>query len=351
MKAGVYYGPRDVRYEDVPDLALTGDYFDALIKVEAAGICGSDMHRYNNAPGAPVQGNRVFGHELAGTVIEVGPNVTGIKVGDRVGVEPLVTCGACRYCKCGEYQICADLAHVGGKHSGGFAQYAKAPHKNLFKLPDHVPFDEASTLDCYSVAVHALRRVPVTIGDTVVVIGTGAIGICISQVAKAAGAAKVIIVGRRESALEVARNCGIADAFNSAKGDLTEYVMSQTGGMGADVAFEAVGGPGGASTMQQAIDVLRPMGTVGCVANPNIAEINFRNMYRKELSMKFVQSFSAWGPRPEFEIALRMMAEGRINAKHMITHHLSLKDVSAGFEAMRDRNASGACKVVLLPHA
>ena len=347
MKAGVYYGPRDVRYEDVEDLALTGDRFDVLIKVEAAGICGSDMHRYRANPSSPVVGNRVFGHELAGTVVQIGANVTDLKVGDRVGVEPLVTCGVCRFCRCGEYQICADLAHVGGKYSGGFAQYSKAPRKNLFKLPDHVPFDEASTLDCYSVAVHALRRVPVTIGDTVVVIGTGAIGICIAQVAKAAGAANVIIVGRRESALDVARNCGIATVFNSDTGDLTEFVMSRTGGMGADIVFEAVGNT--ASTLQQAIDALRPMGTVGVVANPNIAEINFRNMYRKELNIMFVQSFSAWGPRPEFEIALRMMAEGRINAKPMITHRLGLKDVSAGFEAMYDRNTSGACKVVLIP--
>lgn len=347
MKAGVFYGAGDIRFEEVEDLALTGDQFDVLVKVEAVGICGSDLHRYNGHSVLPLA-QPIGGHEISGTVVEIGPNVTNVAVGDRVGVEPVISCGECRFCRIGEYQVCSNSTNIGSRHSGGFAQYTKAPHKKVFRLPEHISFEEACTLDCYTVAVHALRRVPVTMGDTVVVIGAGAIGITTAQVVQAAGASRVVIVDVLDNILEVAKKCGIPLTFNSAKGDLKEYIMDLTGGIGADVVFEAVGGK--APTLQQAAQIVRPLGAIGHLGSRSSIEMSIMDAYGKEATITFLYAYSTWGPRPEFEVALQLMADRRIDAASIITHRLALKDIKTGFDAMADKAASGAVKVILSPN-
>jgi len=346
MKAGVFYGPYDIRYEDVEDPVLKDDELDVLIKVEAAGICGSDINMFTG--GYPVPYKAVLGHELCGTVIETGDGVTNVSAGDRVGIQPLFGCGTCVYCATGNYHICQSLSHVGIAHSGGFAQYSKAPCKNVYRLPDHVTFEEASLLDCYAVAVHALKKVPVTVGDTVVVFGAGTVGISTAQAVIAAGASRVAVIGIHDNVLDVAKKAGIEHVFNSKKGDVKKYVMDLTGGLGADIAFDSVGRD--APTMQQALTVIRPGGVIGSLGYRYSGDFDYTEAFAKEPTIVYISSYSVWGVRTEFEIALLMMADRRFDAASLITHRIELKDINKGLEMMMNKAKYGVVKAVILPN-
>ena len=162
MKAALFYGGPDIRVETVPD-PVPGPG-EVLVRVRAAGVCGSDLHRYRNKDDRRAEPS-MTGHELAGEVAAVGPGVTGLTAGQRVGVEPrhLVSCGHCRWCLRGDTELCPEVGMENGKHMGstGFAEYSLEPAHNCYPLPDTLPFDEAAILDVYAVAVHALHRVPV----------------------------------------------------------------------------------------------------------------------------------------------------------------------------------------------
>ncbi len=352
MKAAVFYSGADVRVEDVPDLKPGAG--EVLCRVGAAGICGSDLHGYRAAKeGRPWGGTypRVApGHELAGTVVELGPEVDGLTVGDRVGIEPLCGCGKCEWCRTGQYHLCPKLEHIGGARSGGFAEHAVAPQDKCFKLPDRIGFDEASTLDCAAVGLHAVHRVPIRPDDVVVVFGAGPIGLYTAACARIAGARQVIVVGgRRERPLAVAREAyGAHHTLRASDGDPVQAILDLTCGLGAEVVFETVGGR--ANTLDQCLASARRGGAVGIVGafhepqtiTPGLA-------MRKELSVLWVWSYAMWGTRAEYAIALDMLAEGRLQALPMITHRFPLSEIAAAFDAADDKGASDAIKVVVEP--
>jgi len=348
VKAGVFYGPYDVRYEEVDDPILTGeDELDVLIKVEAAGICGSDINMYTGGYAVPEKA--ILGHELSGTVVKTGEGVTNVKPGDRVGIQPLFGCGTCVYCRTGDYHICQSLLHVGIAHSGGFAEYSKAPAKNVYRLPDHLTFEEASLLDCYAVAVHALKKVPVSVGDTVVVFGAGAVGLSTAQATLAAGASKVAVIGIHDNVLEVANKAGFEHTFNSLKGDVKQYIMEFTNGAGADIAFDTVGRD--APTLRQALNVIRPGGVIGSLGYRYSGTLDYTEAFAKEPVIIFISSYSVWGVKTEFEIALQIMANKRVDANALITHRIELKDINKGLEMMMDKTQYGVVKIVVLPNS
>jgi len=347
MKAGIFYGPGDVRYEEIETPKLEpGDEFDVLIHVMAAGVCGSDMHYYKGEAPEALRERAVLGHELSGVVLEVGVNVTNVKPGDRVGVEPLIGCGVCAYCLSGDYHLCQSLKHIGYFYGGGFAEYVKAPHGKVYLLPDSVSFEEASTLDCYAVAVHAMKRVAVNIHDFVVVIGAGPLGICTAQVAQAAGARKVILVDLIEEILALARQSGINDTINSSQGNIVEEIMRLTGGKGADIVFETVGG--NAPTLDQSVEMVRYGGTVGLIGMRNRSTIDFWKAHGKELNLTFIYSYAYWNYATEFEIALQMMADRHLNAKPMITHRFPMSRIKEAFDTTLNKQSSKAIKVVVI---
>lgn len=180
-----FYGPKDIKVEEVerPEIS-TGE---VLIRVKAVGICGSDLHFYEGEAPIELSPKAVLGHELSGEVVAVGNGVEKVKVGDRLGVEPLISCGKCAFCAIGEYHLCKELKHIGYIFKGGFAEYTKAPQEKVFKLPSNVSYEEASLLDCYAVSVHAIHRVRVRVSDVVVVLGGGPLGLTTAQVVKATG--------------------------------------------------------------------------------------------------------------------------------------------------------------------
>lgn len=356
MKAALFYGGADIRVEERP-VPEPGPG-EVLVRVHAAGICGSDLHGYRGA--APTQsqdvsrsGGRENGHELAGEVAALGSGVSGFVIGQRVGIEPehLIGCGHCPACRRGDTHLCPTRGQRNGERhvSHGFSQYDVCVATNVHPLPSNVSTEAAAILDCYACAVHAVHRTSITPFTTAVVIGTGAIGMTLGQTLRARGAGRVIMVGTRPEPLERALEAGAADVViaNSLE-DPVARVLDRSGGVGADVVFETVGG--NAPTLGQAIQIARPGGTV-CILGVFVQQLGFdpTPAYRKELTITWSNSYSWWNGASEYEIALGLLASGRVRAEPLITHHYPLAEISQAFAAANDKRGSGAIKVMVHP--
>lgn len=347
MKAAVYYGPRDIRVEEVPE--PTPGSTEAKIAIAAAGICGSDMHPYRGASHELVDRmrGRILGHEVSGTVVEVGRDVTEVKIGDRVSVEPLVGCGYCRFCRSGRYHLCRELQHIGGARPGGFAEYTIAPQSKLYKLPDSVSFSEGALLDCLAVGVHAVHRVPPDVRHTVAIVGAGTIGLSILEVVRVMGATTVV-VDTLSAPLEMAKDLGADHVICSSEADPAEALSVLTGGRKADVVYEAVGGSGG--TFATSLDLVGRGGTVGVVGSfQRPLELPPWESLIREITVRFIWSYANWGADPEFQIALDLLSRGRLDASALITHRVPLERICDGFEVMDRKHETGAMKVLVIP--
>lgn len=349
MKAALFYGGPDIRVEELPRPEPGPG--EVLVRVRAAGICGSDLHGFRRVRPEPAGPGRENGHELAGTVAGLGAGVTGLSVGQRVGIEPehLIGCGACRDCARGDTHLCAERGRKHGERLGshGFSEYDVCVATNVHALPDNVSDDAASILDCYACAVHAVRRAPVAPYATAAVIGTGAIGMNVGQVVRSRGAARVVMVGTRPQPLEIAREAGAADeGVAGSEGDPVKAVLDLTGGEGAEVVYETVGGD--APTLEQAVQMARRGGTIcvmGIFTTP--PALDERTAYRKELTIAWCNSYSKWDGVSEYEIALDLLATGRVRAEPLITHHFPLEKIGEAFAAAADKKSSGAIKVLV----
>ena len=354
MKAALFYGGHDIRVEELAD-PVPG-HGEVLVDVGAAGVCGSDLHPYRGASpwGDQAPGPRRAGHELAGTVAALGPGVSGLEVGQRVGVEPmhLVGCGACRQCRRGDYHICPQRGLHNGQRRGsaGFSELDLVVAENVYPLPDHVSLEAASLLDVYGCGVHAVNRIPLRPTDVVCVVGTGPIGLTMGQVARAAGVRKVIVIGRRDEPLAFAVQVGAADLVvnNTTVSNLAEAIADLTDGELCDVVFESVGGT--ADTVEQAVAAAAYGGKIGIIgAFWGDVAVAYRAANRKEIDLRWCNSYATWNGVREYQIALDLLAEGRVQAEPLITHRYLLTEIDAAFRAADDKRASGAVKVVIQP--
>ena len=229
---------------------------DILVKVRAAGICHSDVHyRGGKSPVYPLP--MTLGHEVAGIVEVVGPAVTRVKIGDRVCLHYMVTCGDCYYCTSGNEQFCAKGKMLGHYTAGGFAEYVAIPERNAIPLPDEIPFEQGATLMCASAtSFHALRKARLKAGETAAIIGIGGLGMSAIQLARACGALDVYAVDINPKKLALARRLG-AIPVNAAEGNPVDAIRRLTGGKGVDVSLELIGLP---QTMRQALQSLAVMG-------------------------------------------------------------------------------------------
>ncbi len=244
MKALLLKEYRKLEVTDVPAPQVGAG--DVRVAVRACGICGSDIHGYDGSTGRRIP-PLVMGHEAAGVVVETGPGVDSLRVGDRVTFDSTVWCGECDYCRRGAINLC-DRRQVLGvscgdyRRHGAFAEYVVVPERIVYRLPDELPFHEAAFIEAVSVAVHAVERTPVRLGDTAVLVGSGMIGLLVLQALKLAGAGKVIAVDRDADKLKLARELGATDVIRaSTPEEVGTAVGELTGGRGADVAVEAVG--------------------------------------------------------------------------------------------------------------
>ncbi len=336
MLAARFYGPRDIRIEEVPD-PVPGPG-EAVVRVTVAGICGGDLHEYRAARQLyPTPYPRpAQGHELAGDVFAVGPGTEGVAPGDRVAVQPMLSCGECERCLAGRFALCPRLEHIGVARPGGFAELCVAPTENLYRLPDAVGYEEGALLDCTAVAVHALRRVPVPAGAHVAVLGTGAIGQAVAQLARLAGAGRVTVVGTRPGPLAAARLLGADETVDLGAGEAPPT--------GADVVYETAGG---ADQLERALAAAGPGGAGGIVGETfEPLEIDPARAMARELTIAFVWSHDG---RSEYLRALDLAASGQVRLAPIVTHRYPLAELPEAFGVALDRARSGAIKVIVTP--
>jgi len=336
MKAAVLHAVGDLRYEDIPTPEIAVG--EVLIKVRAAGVCGSDIPRVMK------KGTYSFplvpGHEFAGAVVKIGDHTSGsFSVGDRVAVFPLIPCRKCAYCQIGEYAQCDNYDYLGSRRDGGFAEYVAAPADNLVPMPDGVDFNCAAMTEPASVALHALRRTGVDTGDSVAILGAGPIGIILAQWARSCGAGRVFLADIVDEKLDVARKLGFTDCVNAAHEDTVKRIVEETGGRGADICVEAAGT---AITLEQSLRIVRKLGKVILMGNVSgdvlIPERTASAILRGQLTIygTWNSSFTAV-PKNEWQTALQFMASGRLDLKPLITHRFRLDQVDDAFDMMYNR--------------
>jgi L-iditol 2-dehydrogenase len=317
---------------------------DVRIRVSTCGICGSDVHGFDGSSGRRIP-PLIMGHEAAGTVESVGPEVDSLGPGDRVTFDSMISCGACRFCRAGDQNLCDNRRVVGVSpgewtRHGAFAEYVVVPHHIVFRLPEGLSFEHAAMVEPVSVAVHAVNRTSIRLGDQAVVVGCGMIGLLTIQAAKAAGCGTVFAVDLDPTRLERAARLG-ADVTLDAKDDVAAAVIAATGGQGADVAFEAVGA---AKPIATAIQSLRKGGTLTLIGNvtPRV-EVDLQAIVTRELTLAGTCASSG-----EYPLCLDLLGRGVVTVDELVTAVAPLEDGPAWFERLYAREP-GLMKVILQP--
>lgn len=336
MKAGLYYAEQKVMVGQLEKPATkTGE---ALIKVSFAGICGTDMMIYSGKhprAKAPL----AMGHEFSGVIEEINGE-TDFQVGDRIAVEPTISCGECDACISGNPHVCVTLKLIGIDSHGGFAEYAAVPLHRLHAVPDTLSDAHAALAEPVAVAIHTVRKSDVKVGDSVLVLGAGPIGLLIAATARLAGAGKIFISDVSPFRLVKAEQLGFI-ALDSKKVDVVEAVKAATKGNGADVVFEVAGN---AVTADQMIHACRTRGQIVVVSVfKQPPAVNLAAMHFRELSLTTTRCYS----HSDFASAISMMATGQIDVSPFISHQLALDDIEQGFEYMK--NPDESLKILIQP--
>ena len=320
-----------------------------LVRIRVAGICGTDLRHWKKEE--PELEHKIMGHEMAGEIADLGDGVTTLKVGDRVVVETLLGDETCEWCKAQKYNLCPHLYPVRMETvSRAFANYVIAPAKKLYKLPDHVSYEEATLLDTFSVCMHAMQLSKIKLNDTVVVIGAGPIGLGQLQLAKLSGA-DVIITDVVESSLKLAKELGADLTINREKEDVYTKVMEYTKTRGADICFECAGGESMPDTLPQATKIVRRGGQVVIVGGFDKGELsiplNWQEIQMGEIQLIPSASYAFWDIYPEMQMCLDLVAKGKLNAKKLITHSFALEEINKAFETADDKENTDAVFVAL----
>ena len=340
MKALVFVGTGVMAVQERPDPRPGPG--DVLIAVRASGICGSDVHGYLGLTGRRHPG-MVMGHEAAGDVVEVGPDVSAVRVGDRVALRSVLACGLCDPCRHGRPNICADRRGLGMQFDGAYAERMAVPEALAVRLPDSMSYEEGALVEPLAVALHAVNITPLETTDVVVVIGAGPIGLLTMLALGLRGAGPAIITDRSPHRLAIARALGARLAIDVGSADPVAAVREATDGRGADVVFEAVGI---SATVAQSLAVARPGGQVTWIGNSApVVELPMQEMVTRELSLRGSYAFAA-----EFDEAIAVLAAGKIDAGRLIERRAPLDDGPSLFRALGDGTLD-AVKVMLVPNA
>ena len=342
MKALVLEDIKQFAYSDVPEPDISPD--DVLIKVQATGICGSDIHGMDGSSGRRIP-PIIMGHESAGIIARVGANVSNWQVGDRVTFDSTIYCGDCFFCRRGEINLCDNRRVVGVscgdyRQHGAFAEYLAVPARILYRVPDDLSFVQAAFVEPVSIAAHAVELTPIALNDTAVVVGTGMIGLLLIQVLKQTGVGKVIGIDLADSRLELARQLGADVTINARDTDIQEQILAHTEGRGADIAFEVVGIT---ATLQTAVKALRKGGALTLVGNISAtAELPIQLVVTRELTL-----YGSCGSQGDYPASLAMLAQGKVQVEPLITAIAPLSDGANWFDRLY--NEQDLLKVVLTP--
>ncbi|MEO7145885.1 MAG: alcohol dehydrogenase catalytic domain-containing protein [Bryobacteraceae bacterium] len=341
MRSIQLVGPRTLEEREMPMAADPG-LGEVLVKVQAVGICGSDLHWYldSHIGRTQVKYPQVLGHEPVGEILAVGKEVHAFHAGDRVVLEPTLSCGHCEYCRAGRHNNCASSVFLGGPQLPGFfREYVTLPAHNAIAVPASFSNEQATLVEPLAVMMHILELIDVRLGDTVAILGAGPIGMLCAAMVRSAGASRVFIGDRVPHRLAMARKMGADAAINTGTDDFVAAVMDQTRGRGVDLAFEAVGN---VDMINTALRVARPSGTVVLIGitpelNPAI-EIDLA--MSKELRIQAVKRSNH-----RSQAAIDLIASGQVPAA-LITHRLALSETGKGFEMLANYS-DGVGKVVI----
>lgn len=296
------------------------------IDVAFCGICGTDLHIFHGAMANRLGDRRIIGHEASGRVAALGEGVNGFEVGQKVVVRPLASCGHCPACEAGHDHICHNLKFIGIDTSGGFQQKWTVPASSVHALPTSLSLEHAALIEPMAVACHDTARGNVSKDDYVLVIGGGPIGILVAIAARGRGG-RVAISEVNPNRIEIARKLGF-DTINPTQVDLKQTVLDVTGGKGADVVFEVSGSQAGVDAMTAAAAVRARIVMVAIHAQP--AKVDLFQFFWRELDL-----YGARVYRPEdYEAAITMIAEGKVDMDTMITNRFALSDIQSAFEAL-----------------
>lgn len=304
-----------------------------LIQVEYVGVCGSDVHYFHDGRCGTfkVEKDRdipfMLGHECAGTVVEVGANVTNLKPGDRVCCEPSVTCGKCEFCKSGHYNLCENVVFWATPPvQGCYMKYVPFQADLCFKLPDNVSCKAGALVEPFATGMYAAEKGEITVGHTVVILGSGCIGLMTMTACKARGASKIIVCDLEDIRLAKAKELGADYVINSGKEDAIARIRELTDGRGPDVVFETAGSK---YTIAQTAHIARRGGRIVLVGMSAEEEItyNFGQVMAKELEIRSLFRYVNMFPK-----SVAAVASGLAQIEKVATHEYSLSDIQKGFE-------------------
>ena len=319
MKAAVYYGKQDLRVEEVPEKELKDN--EVMIKVKYCGVCGTDIHIFNGDGGSfAVTPPLIPGHEFSGVVAKAGAGVTSVKVGDRVSGDPNDMCGECYYCKNAMQHFCTNNIGLGTTVDGGFAEYVVIREKQVYKFSDELSFIEAAMAEPISCCLHGIDLCNIKSGDTVLVMGGGPIGMIMMQLAKNAGASKVILSEPVEEKRELAVKLGATKTINPIEEDVQAVLDDYCANV--DVVIECVGN---IHTQEDAIKFAGKGATVmyfGLAAPDESLPLKPDDVFKKELKItsSFINPYT-------FERAIQVLESKAIDLESLITNIVPLDDI------------------------
>jgi len=330
VKAAVWYAKEDIRIEDVPEpVSHSGE---VKVKIKTCGICGSDLHEFRSGPfiiprkahpltgrsGGPV----ILGHEFSADVVDCSGDVSNFQPGDRVVANPLIYCGECHYCRNGQYVMCTKLGTFGFAADGAFAEYAVFPEKALLKLPKTVTDEMGAFVEPLAVALHAVNRSQMVLGDSVAIVGAGPIGLLVMQACRAAGARQVFVIEPMPSRRKLAEQFGATAVFNPEVDNPGNSIADLTGGLRADVAFDCVGIQASFDTALRATGRRATICVVGLALKP--IQVPFIRLWGHEKTITFSSGYE-----DEFPTAIALLADGRIDTQKMVTGRINLDEIVA----------------------
>ena len=319
-------GELEIREAPMPTIQRPDD---VLVRIDRVGVCGSDVHyyRYGRIGDQVITYPATLGHECSGTIVEVGRAVTSVEPGDRVAVEPAISCGQCDQCLAGRANTCRKLQFLGcpGEAPGACAEFHVLRGQNCFPVPRTITLDQAALIEPLSIGLYAARLGTLAEGAKIAILGAGPIGLSVLLCAKETSRCKAYVTDLLDERLKVAQTCG-ADWTGNAKRDDVTAAIEQREPLGLEVVFECSGDP---ECVNQAQRMLTPGGTLVLVGIPPVPEIHFdsHRMRRQELTFKNVRrQIDCVGP------VIEMIAQGRIDPNPMLTHRFPLSEIRDAFE-------------------
>lgn len=336
MQAVVFHGPGHWALEEFPRPRINAAD-DVLLHVDRVSICGTDIHILSDPPGHPATAGSILGHEYVATVTDIGDGVINVKPGDRVVIDPNITCGLCDYCRMGLTNVCENMTTLGIFRHGGLAEFNLAPARALHKINHDVPAERACLAEPLACVWHAFEKTRVLPGESVAILGAGPIGLLFLLLFKTAGAGKVFVIEPTEFRRQTAERLGAEAVINPSAEDAAAEVKAITR-IGVDVVVDAAG-----SLLPEALNLVRRGGRVILFGVNQHAEraLNQYAITRYEASI-----FGSFIQRTAFPKVARILEAGRLPVEKLITHRLRLDEVGVALEAMR---AGEAIKAVIEP--